>query len=724
MSLDLGTLFVKVSVLGHGNIVAMERQLLRAQGATTGLTAAVTRLGPALIAALAVGKVVNLADEMTEVRNRVVLATDSLGDFKTVNKGVVEISRKTASEVGTTALLFQRLSSSTDSLGTSQEEVLRLTETINKAVALGGSNTQEAAGALLQFTQAMGNNFRSSAQELNSLNEQAPGLAKALAEGLGVPVESLKELAEQGELTKERVVAALMRISSQVDEDFSKVDFSISKSLKKVEIGIADFIGEVDSIGGVSTKFAEMAEDVSKALTDDKLAESFLVFVERQKLAFERLFQLVDETGDKITNRNLGKDLETVFFKLGDAGVFENMLHPLNAFVTLLGIAITEAEAFFKTIERGIQSIQSKNEIRGQMKAVQDSVGSMGYAEVAQRASALQLNMDGLNIEQAKALILEQEKNTLLEKWNSEQEHAHKREMKADAERLAALEALTNAHTGAAKVAQDRVNKDKEDRDKKILDKFSGSKGRKAGVLTDLPIEGIARRSELLDNFSSMDYKDFNSLMGKRFDEEISKEKIAALEGQQEQIADQQAMAEDALLHFADGFASTMQQGLESALMGDGADFEMLFKQFFIRQLTASLSSDLTAGLGGLISKGASGSSAFGGFIGAMGSLFGLGSPAGAPGALTSVDSTGFNALDPTLFKFAKGGDLHIGKPTLVGEEGPELITPRSGGYVNTAAQTAGQKVVQNFYITTPDAQSFQSARARIAGDMRRLVGN
>lgn len=724
MSLDLGTLFVKVSVLGHGNIVAMERQLLRAQGATIGLTAAVTRLGPALIAALAVGKVINLADEMTEVRNRVVLATDSLEGFKTVNKGVVEISRKTASEVGSTALLFQRLSNSTDSLGTSQEEVLRLTETINKAVALGGSNTQEAAGALLQFTQAMGNNFRSSAQELNSLNEQAPGLAKALAEGLGVPVESLKELAEQGELTKERVVEALMRISSQVDEDFSKVDFSIGKSLKKVEIGIADFIGEVDSIGGVSAKFAEMAEDVSKALTDDKLANSFLVFVERQKLAFERLFQLVDETGDKISNRNLGKDLETIFFKLGeDGGVFETMLHPLNAFVTLLGIAMTEAEAFFKTIERGIQSIQSKNEIRGQMKAVQDSVGSMGYAEVAQRASALQLNMDGLNIEQAKALILEQEKNALLEKWNAEQEHAHKREMKADAERLAALEALTNAHTGAAKVAQDRVNKDREDRDKKLLDKFSSGKENKtgSGVLTGLPTPSQLREEQLANDFLFKDLKDPVSDTERKMEDKMFQDRNKAL---QDQLLEQQELAEAALYHFADGFASTMQQGLESALMGDGADFEMLFKQFFIRQLTASLSSDLTAGLGGLISKGASGSSAFGGFVGAMGSLFGLGSPAGVTGALTSVDSAGFNALDPSLFKFAKGGDLHIGKPTLVGEEGPELITPRSGGYVNTAAQTAGQKVVQNFYITTPDAQSFQSARARIAGDMRRLVGN
>ena len=59
---------------------------------------------------------------------------------------------------------------------------------------------------------------------------------------------------------------------------------------------------------------------------------------------------------------------------------------------------------------------------------------------------------------------------------------------------------------------------------------------------------------------------------------------------------------------------------------------------------------------------------------------------------------------------FAKGGDFVGGQSMLVGEEGPELVVPRSQGTVLTASETAslgkgggGVSVIQNFYDATPE---------------------
>ncbi len=98
----------------------------------------------------------------------------------------------------------------------------------------------------------------------------------------------------------------------------------------------------------------------------------------------------------------------------------------------------------------------------------------------------------------------------------------------------------------------------------------------------------------------------------------------------------------------------------------------------------------------------------------------------GAKGGGTAPGSFFGGAMNFLGGFFADGGRPPVNKVSVVGERGPELFIPGQQGTIipNSALGSGGEgkKVVNNFNITTPDANSFRSSRSRIASDISRVV--
>ena len=140
-------------------------------------------------------------------QSRYTITKDS-GNFEQAMSGVHQIALQTNSTLDNTGALFTRLNTVAKDMGKSQQFALDMTSTVTKAIQLGGSSTQEAEAAVTQFIQAMqGGVLRG--EEFNSIMEGGYGLAEALAKGLGVTTGELRKMAENGELSAERVLAAL-----------------------------------------------------------------------------------------------------------------------------------------------------------------------------------------------------------------------------------------------------------------------------------------------------------------------------------------------------------------------------------------------------------------------------------------------------------------------------------------------------------------------------------
>ncbi|HHF5788842.1 TPA: tape measure protein [Haemophilus influenzae] len=214
-----------------------------------------------------ISDVIKYADSYTELQNRIRLVTNSQTAMVAATESVFDISLKTNQAVGATAQIYQRFAQNADRLNLSQLQVSELTETVAKSVAISGASAGAAEAALMQFGQALGS-AELRGDELNSVIEQTPGLADAIAKGLGTTTGELKNLAKAGKLDIHTVIQALVKARDTVDNDFNKRVKTLSMSFTNLETSITKFSGEANSALGITQKLATGVDFVSDHLQE------------------------------------------------------------------------------------------------------------------------------------------------------------------------------------------------------------------------------------------------------------------------------------------------------------------------------------------------------------------------------------------------------------------------------------------------------------------------
>ena len=225
------------------NLIAAHERINRSQG---------SGIGNAAIAAIGIGSVAGIAqmmDKWTEFNNRLKLVTASSQELQTAQSELLNIATRTGQNLDGVASVYQRFAANAKQLGISQQDTLAITETVNKAIAVSGASAESASAALTQFGQALASGALRG-EEFNSVMENAPGLAQAIAKGLDVPVGKLRTLANTGQLTADVLVKALQRASSSVDADFAKTNMTISQSMVNVKTRWVEFIGKSGESSG------------------------------------------------------------------------------------------------------------------------------------------------------------------------------------------------------------------------------------------------------------------------------------------------------------------------------------------------------------------------------------------------------------------------------------------------------------------------------------------
>lgn len=202
--------------------------------------------------ALAIDKVRQYADAWNRGENQLRAAGVATEDLATRQEELFQIAQRSRVGIAETINLYQRLKIATDALGTSEEDVLQLTETITKALKASGASTAEVASSITQLAQGLASGVLQG-DELRSLRENAPLVAQAIAREFNTTIGGLKELGAQGELTSERIIKALLGVRDQVEETFSRTTATIGDSFTRLDNEIAKFIGQADNASGATT---------------------------------------------------------------------------------------------------------------------------------------------------------------------------------------------------------------------------------------------------------------------------------------------------------------------------------------------------------------------------------------------------------------------------------------------------------------------------------------
>ena len=254
----------------RANTTGFDQGINGAKFAVNALVGAMAALG----LGLGVKELAEAADSYAMLSAKIQQSTKDSGNFEQAIAGVHQIALQTNSTLDNTGALFTRLNTVAKDMGKSQQFALDMTSTVTKAIQLGGSSTQEAEAAVQQFIQAMqGGVLRG--EEFNSIMEGGYGLAEALAKGLGVTTGELRKMAENGELSAERVLAALEKQKAGVDAQYAEMPLTISNALQKIATSWQILIGEMDQANGASATVAQALStiadnlDVLKVLFDD-----------------------------------------------------------------------------------------------------------------------------------------------------------------------------------------------------------------------------------------------------------------------------------------------------------------------------------------------------------------------------------------------------------------------------------------------------------------------
>ncbi|MDG6772296.1 tape measure protein [Glaesserella parasuis] len=197
------------------------------------------------------GNIIKYADSYTELGNRIRLVTKSNDEFVKANAAVFDISLRTNQAISSTSQIYQRFAQNADTLKISQQKISELTETVSKAVAISGASNAASEASLTQFGQALASGILRG-QEFNSVVEQTPALAKALADGLGVTIAELRKMANDGKLTTDVLVKGLENAKKSVDHQFSSRIITIGQAFTNLETNITKFVGEMDQAIGAS----------------------------------------------------------------------------------------------------------------------------------------------------------------------------------------------------------------------------------------------------------------------------------------------------------------------------------------------------------------------------------------------------------------------------------------------------------------------------------------
>ncbi|PIT52313.1 hypothetical protein BHC44_08780 [Snodgrassella alvi] len=226
------------------------------------LDAAAVKAKHLAVAMLGIGSMKQLsgmADEWTTVNNRLKLVIDSTTQLMQVRSQLMASANNTGQSLSTVAELYNKLATSQNQTGISGSKLLKLTDTINKAMVIGGGSAESQAAALVQLSQAFASGTLRG-EELNSVLEQAPGLAQTLAKGLGTTVGQLRALAASGKLTSEAVANAILKQSAAVDAQFGKMDKTIGQATTTLKNKVMSFVGALNETTGASQKAGAVLE--------------------------------------------------------------------------------------------------------------------------------------------------------------------------------------------------------------------------------------------------------------------------------------------------------------------------------------------------------------------------------------------------------------------------------------------------------------------------------
>jgi tape measure domain-containing protein len=331
---------------------------IRVGADTSAATRALGSLQQAL-GALATGVVAkgfqNLADQATSLRNRLNQVSDSSEYTGFLFNKLIQTAQNARTPLAQTGDLFFRIARNTDALGISQEQALKATELVAKAISSSGISAQEAAGPLLQLGQALQSGTLQG-DELRSILEGLPPVAEAIAKSLGVSIGELRRLGSEGKISSQAVIQGILAANDTIEKNFGRTVPTIADSFTRLTNATIAFVDKINSASGATTVFGK---------------------------AVNYVIQFINFLGDNI---EILLDIVTIVFSLWIGGRVISLLKAAGAAVIQFGNWIKSLGYIFTDMGKVVSSTFGwvvkfwKSAFSTMAKAAESNISGIHYA--------------------------------------------------------------------------------------------------------------------------------------------------------------------------------------------------------------------------------------------------------------------------------------------------------------------------------------------------------
>ncbi|WP_339726475.1 tape measure protein [uncultured Psychrobacter sp.] len=274
---------------------------------------------------IGVAEIIQAADAFVLLEARIKIATGEGVNFITGFEGVKQIANETFSSIANTGELFARITQASTTLGLAQGEILSVTKTINEAIKLSGGTAASADAAIIQLVQGLQSGVLRG-EEFNSIMEQSPRLAQAMADGLGVTRGELRKMAGEGKLTSEVVIDSVRSQTKVIEDEFATLPVTFGNSIQLLKNTMFEFVGSLNETVNQSGRMAAAVQYISDSIKD--IDPSTIAAVENH---FDSLLVTLGDTFSAV------KDIYSAISDMTSALAGGN--EEVGLFTRLLGIA-------------------------------------------------------------------------------------------------------------------------------------------------------------------------------------------------------------------------------------------------------------------------------------------------------------------------------------------------------------------------------------------------
>lgn len=191
-----------------------------------------------------IGNITGLADQVSMTTSRLNLMNDGAQTTDVLQKKILNTANASRSSYMDTAAVVSKLGILAGDSFKNNDEMLMFAEQMNKQFKIGGSSVQEQSSAMYQLTQAMASGALQG-DEFRAIRENAPLLAKAIADYTGKSIGDLKEMGAQGLITSDVIKGAMFASMNETNERFKTLPMTFGQSMTIISNNIITTIQPV-----------------------------------------------------------------------------------------------------------------------------------------------------------------------------------------------------------------------------------------------------------------------------------------------------------------------------------------------------------------------------------------------------------------------------------------------------------------------------------------------